>query len=87
MEITVRKPTDEEKSEAETWPTWEKEPSEFPWEYSDKETCLIIEGKATVTPEKGEAKTFQAGDYVIFPEGMKCTWNIEENITKHYKFG
>ena len=24
------------------WATWEKEVSEFPWEYSEEETCYIL---------------------------------------------
>ena len=86
MEIIIRKPTDEEKAEAKTWPIWEKEPSEFPWEYSEKETCLILEGEATVVSDLGEA-SFKEGDYVIFPEGLKCTWKITKAIKKHYRFG
>jgi len=87
MKALVRKPTDSEKKECSKWPTWEKEVSEFPWEYDEKETCLILNGEATVTNETGEKFTFKAGDYVIFPSGMKCTWKITKDIKKHYKFG
>jgi uncharacterized cupin superfamily protein len=30
---------------------------------------------------------FGAGDYVVFPQGLKCTWDIKDRIRKHYKFG
>ncbi len=30
-------------------PIWEKEPSKFDYEYDSEETCLIIDGEATVT--------------------------------------
>jgi len=86
MNIQVRKPTAEEKKTASTWPIWEKEPSTFPWSYDEKETCLILEGKATVKTPDGEVK-FGAGDYVIFPVGLSCTWKVEQRIKKHYKFG
>ncbi|MDH5793723.1 MAG: cupin domain-containing protein [Candidatus Bathyarchaeota archaeon] len=33
------------------------------------------------------AHAFAAGDYVIFPKGLKCTWEIKKRIKKHYKFG
>ena len=86
MKAKVRKPTKEESRKAESWPIWEKEESEFPWEYDEQETCLILEEKAVVkTPE--ETVEFGAGDYVIFPEGLTCTWEIKEKIKKHYKFG
>jgi uncharacterized cupin superfamily protein len=87
MKPEIREPTDEEKSKAESWPIWEKEESEFPWEYSDKETCLILEGDVEVTNEDGEKFEFKAGDYVVFPKGMKCTWKIKKGVKKHYNFG
>jgi hypothetical protein len=27
-----------------------------------------------------------SGDLVIFPKGMKCTWEIREDVKKHYNF-
>lgn len=86
MKPTIRKPTDEEKAEAETWPIWEKEISEFPWEYETQETCLIIDGDITITNEEGEEFHIQPGDYVVFPQGMKCTWIISKDVRKHYSF-
>lgn len=85
MKITVKKPTPEEIDEAKSWPIWEKEPSEFPWQYDEKETCLIIEGKAIVKTDK-ETIEFSKGDYVIFPKGLRCDWHIKEKIKKHYNF-
>lgn len=85
--IEVRKPTEDEVKEAETWGEWEKEPSQFPWQYGEKETCYIMEGRATVTPEEGEAVSFGPGDLVTFPDGAKCVWKIDETIKKKYKFG
>jgi uncharacterized cupin superfamily protein len=85
MEPVIRKPTPQEKEEAHSWPIWEKEISEFPWEYDTKETFLVIEGDVTVTNEQGKTFHFKAGDYVIFPQGMKCTWKIHKVIRKHYK--
>ena len=87
MKTLVRKPTPEEKKEAASWSIWEKEPSEFGWNYDQKETCLILEGKATITHSDGSSITFSAGDYVIFPRGLRCTWKIEKKIRKHYLFG
>ena len=70
-----------------SWPVWEKEESKFPWHYDSKETCYILEGEVEVTPENGEAVKFKAGDFVVFPEGMDCTWKINKAVKKHYKFG
>ncbi len=69
------------------WPIWEKEASEFPWHYDDRETCYILEGQVTVTPDDGEPVTVGEGDLVTFPQGMGCTWTIHRAIRKHYRFG
>ncbi len=87
MKIEVKKPTDEEIKQTESWGIWEKEVSEFPWEYDEKETCYILEGKATVKAEDGEEVSFGKDDLVIFPKGLKCTWKVTEAIRKRYKFG
>lgn len=86
MKIEVRKPSAEEMKQAETWPTWKKEVSEFPWSYDQTETCLILEGKAEVTTTEGETVSFGKGDWVIFPTGLSCTWKIIEPIKKRYNF-
>lgn len=86
MKPKIKKPTKKEISEAKNWPIWEKEESEFPWEYDTKETCLILKGKATVETLEGEVE-FGKGDYVEFPKGLHCTWKIKEKIKKHYNFG
>lgn len=85
MKPTIRKPTEKEKAECARWPIWEKEISEFPYEYDEKETCLILDGEVTITTEEGNFN-FKAGDYVIFPQGLKCTWKITKDVRKHYKF-
>jgi len=85
--VTVRKATPEEIEMAKSWPTWDKTASTFDWEYDEQETCYITKGKAKVTTPKGDSANFAAGDWVIFPKGLKCTWEIIEDIEKHYKFG
>jgi uncharacterized cupin superfamily protein len=86
MSVEIRKPTKDEQKDAKNWPIWEKEPSIFPWEYDQTETCLIIEGKSKVKTKEGDVE-FSAGDLVIFPKGLKCTWEIKERIKKYYKLG
>ena len=70
-----------------SWPIWEKEVSEFPWYYDEQETCYLLEGDVVVTPEGGEPVEIRKGDLVIFPKGMRCTWNIRSAVRKHYRFG
>lgn len=87
--IHVEKPSEEKllKLKVRSWPVWEKEISEFPWEYDEPETCFILEGEAVVTPDNGASVRFGKGDLVIFPKGLKCTWKIIKAVRKHYKFG
>jgi hypothetical protein len=87
MKPEIRKPTEQELKQAKAWPIWTKEASTFPYEYDEKETCLILEGQVNITNETGEQSAFGPGDWVVFPEGLKCTWNITEDVRKHYRFG
>ena len=86
MKPKVKKPAKKEQLEAESWPIWEKEESKFPWEYDEQETCLILEGKALIKTPEGNVE-FGPGDYVVFPKGLKCIWEIKKKIRKHYNFG
>jgi uncharacterized cupin superfamily protein len=88
-QIKIEKPTEEKLKNLEVtnWPIWEKEVSKFDWYYDQQETCYILEGEVTVTPENGQPVSIEAGDFVIFPQGMSCVWDISKPIRKHYKFG
>lgn len=70
-----------------SWPIWSKEASEFPWTYDERETCYLLEGDVAVTTDGGETVHIKAGDLVIFPKGMSCTWKITKDVRKHYQFG
>ena len=70
-----------------SWPIWTCDESSFDWTYDDKETCLLLEGEVTVTPEGGEPVKFGAGDFVVFPAGMDCRWDVHKGVRKHYRFG
>ncbi len=85
-DIVVRKPTEQEADRCRAWPTWTCESSSFDWSYTEKETCLIIEGKVTVTDADGSV-TFGPGDLVVFPQDLDCVWNVEQSVKKHYNFG
>tara|TARA_B100001121_G_C18510381_1_gene536394 strand:- start:218 stop:493 length:276 start_codon:yes stop_codon:yes gene_type:complete len=68
------------------WPIWTCDVSSFDWAYEDKETCLLLEGEVTVTPKGGKPIKFSAGDLVTFPAGMKCSWEVHQPVSKHYRF-
>ena len=63
------------------------EESSFDWTYEDKETCFLLEGEVTVTPDGGELVKFGAGDLVVFLSGMYCRWDLHKSVRKHYCFG
>ena len=85
-DVIVRKPNEKEAEVCKSWPVWECQASTFDWVYTEKETCLLFEGRVTVTDGK-DSVSFEAGDLVIFPEGLECNWHIREAVKKHYNFG
>lgn len=68
-----------------SWPIWKKEISTFDWTYDIDEECYILEGEVVIETEKGEVY-IKAGDFVSFPKGLKCVWNIKAPVKKHYNF-
>ena len=85
MEITVKKPTDAERQAMTCQPVWTSGVSEFDWFYDSEETCLLLEGEVTVTYDGGSV-AFGPGDYVVFPKGLSCVWNVTKAVKKHYIF-
>ncbi|MBF0539804.1 MAG: cupin domain-containing protein [Nitrospirae bacterium] len=87
-EIEVKKPTDKELSEmgVSKWPIWQKEVSTFDWSYDSTEMCYLLAGKVVVKVSDGKEVEFGKGDFVTFPEGLSCTWEVKEPVRKHYKF-
>jgi len=85
MKITVKKPTDAERESMLKLPTWGCGVSEFDWDYSQEETCLLTEGEVVVTYSGGEV-SFGEGDMVTFPQGLSCVWKVSKPVRKHYIF-
>ncbi|MCX5705486.1 MAG: cupin domain-containing protein [Candidatus Omnitrophica bacterium] len=88
MEIKVQKLGDDElnKMGVFTWPIWTKEVSRFDWHYDSVEECYLLEGEVEVESKDGKKVSFGKGDFVIFPKGLSCTWNIKKPVRKHYNF-
>ncbi|XP_021903393.1 uncharacterized protein LOC110818733 [Carica papaya] len=69
------------------WPKWGCPPSKFPWTYTSKETCYLLEGKVKVYPDGSDGFVeIGAGDLVVFPKGMSCSWDVSVAVDKHYNF-
>jgi uncharacterized protein len=84
--ISVTKPTRAQLAEASKWPIWTCEVSTFDYHYDEMETCHVLEGQVTVLAGDEKA-SFGPGDWVVFPQGMDCVWNVTAPVKKHYKFG
>lgn len=85
-DVIVRKPSPDEAQQCRDWPIWTCDTSQFDWSYDQTETCLILEGQVTVTDQAGASVSFGAGDLVVFPVGLDCTWSVTEPVRKHYNF-
>ena len=88
MEIKVQKLNQEQlkKMGVFDWSIWEKEVSRFPWSYDCIEECYFLEGGVTVEAGDGKSISFGKGDFVTFPKGLSCTWDIKKPVRKHYNF-
>lgn len=88
MQIQIKQlsETEIQQKEIKSWPIWTCGISEFDWEYSEQESCLLLEGQVEVTTDS-ETVRFSAGDFVVFPKGLQCKWNVIQAVKKHYKFG
>lgn len=87
MEIKVEKPTQQflEDRKVSSWKIWEKEVSRFDWHYDETEECYLLKGKVVVETKDGELE-FGSGDFVTFPAGLSCVWDIKEPVRKLYNF-
>ena len=87
MNIKIDKMSDEEINNLGvlSWPIWTCGVSEFDWEYEQKESCLLLEGDVEVETDF-ETVNFSAGDFVVFPRGLKCRWKVIKPVRKHYTF-
>ncbi|WOL06167.1 hypothetical protein Cni_G14899 [Canna indica] len=70
-----------------SWPKWGCPPGKFPLKYEAEETCYFVRGKVKACLKgSSEEVEFGAGDLVVFPKGLSCTWDVSVAIDKHYKF-
>ena len=86
-QVIIQKLSTEEIEERgiQQWPIWEKEVSQFDWEYSGDEECLILEGEIIVKTDK-ESYNIGVGDFVTFKSGLKCIWEVIKPVKKYYNF-
>lgn len=87
MKIEISRPDIDELNEmdVESWPVWEHEEDKLEWFYDKTERCYIISGEATIVSEF-ETITVRPGDFIVFPAGLECVWDIDTAIRKYYSF-
>jgi uncharacterized cupin superfamily protein len=49
------------------------------------ESAYVLEGEIHVTPQGGEKVVIVAGDFVVFPKGLKTQWEVVKPLRKHYQ--
>ena len=88
MKIDIMKPGKKylEEQGVSSWPTWETEVSRFDWYYEETEECYLLDGKVVVETGDGNRVEFGKGEFVTFPKGLSCVWEIKEPVRKHYCF-
>ncbi|GAB3286869.1 cupin domain-containing protein [Parahaliea aestuarii] len=63
---------------------WHSEPGKWHINYTEEETCHLLEGVSIVTDEAGAATTLRAGDSFVIPRGFTGTWEVVEATRKLY---
>lgn len=87
MQVKVESLSDEtiERRGVRAWPVWERGVSRFAWKYDETERCYLIDGQVRIETADGNIE-IEAGDFVTFPAGLECTWDIRKPVRKHYTF-
>ncbi|PSR98831.1 C-type lectin domain family 6 member A like [Actinidia chinensis var. chinensis] len=70
-----------------SWPKWGCPPGKYTLKFDAQQTCYFLKGKVKAY-QKGssECVEFGAGDLVIIPKGLSCTWDVSIPVDKHYQF-
>ncbi|KAL3725177.1 hypothetical protein ACJRO7_030226 [Eucalyptus globulus] len=76
------------------WPKWGCPPGKYQLKFDAEETCYLVKGKVKVYPRGSSSSPssedqfveFGAGDLVIIPKGLSCTWDVSVAVDKYYKF-
>jgi uncharacterized protein len=63
---------------------WSATPGTYHATYSSWEFIHMMEGKAIITPDGGEAVEVNAGDAFVLEADFVGTWEIIEPILKHF---
>ncbi|EEF28757.1 conserved hypothetical protein [Ricinus communis] len=87
--IVEKNPSESRLSELniKCWPKWGCSPGRYQLKFDAEETCYLLKGKVKAYPKgSSEYVEFGAGDLVIIPKGLSCTWDVSVAVDKYYKF-
>lgn len=70
------------------WVRWGCSPGKYQLKFDAEETCYLVKGKVKAYPKgsTSEYVEFGAGDLVVIPKGISCTWDVSVAVDKYYKF-
>ncbi|MFO1093818.1 MAG: cupin domain-containing protein [Planctomycetaceae bacterium] len=63
---------------------WECSPGRFTWEFVWDEFVHVHAGHVIVTTSDGQRIELKAGDFAMFPRGMKTEWQVLEKVRKTF---
>lgn len=67
-----------------SWQTWEKEPSQFVWQFAEREKAYVLHGKVNIKVHgSDEVYLLEKGDFVTFEAGLRTYWHVIEPFKKH----
>ncbi len=84
--ITVGQPDSTKLEEVKQWEVWVKEPCTFEHDQQKTESFYILEGNAVLTTDANVKTEISSGDFVTVKSGQIVTWEISNQIKKHFRF-
>lgn len=63
---------------------WEATPGAWRVSYDEWESCTVLEGRCTVTPDGGDPVNLGPGDTLILEPGFKGIWSVTEKMRKTF---
>jgi uncharacterized protein len=70
------------------WRTWGCGVRTLSWNYGDPEVCFLLEGEVVVRDSSNPSVEMRisSGDVCFFPSGLRCVWEVEKAVSKHFVF-
>jgi len=75
-----------EELQLDSWFPWSCDASTFNWSYDQTEECFLYHGHVKVWTSDKAYTEIRAGDFVVFPKGLTCKWEVISPVEKVYRF-